>query len=100
MTIKIKVPVKDIEKGDIENKILDKLKNNPTDAYTISGLMIEIFNVKEQDISNKPFSNWKKGQPTLYTKIRLTLEKMLKKEIIKKAKHEKAYVYWWNQNEK
>lgn len=95
MPLKIKVPVSEIQKSDVRNKIEQILQEDSENAYTIMGLMVKGFNVKEQDVLNKPFSQWKKGLPTLYTRVRTTLEKLIREGKVKKAKHEKAFVYWW-----
>lgn len=96
MTIKIKVPVKKVEKSpDVKKVIEDTLKFDPEFAYTISGLMVEKFGFQKTDIDNKPFSRWPKGAPTMYSKIRNTLEKLKEEGKVKSAKDEKAMVYWW-----
>ena len=48
--------------------------------------MVDEFGIKESDIASKPFNLWKKGLPTMYTKIRLTLERSVKEGKVKKQK--------------
>ncbi|MEK6833120.1 MAG: hypothetical protein AABY32_03660 [Nanoarchaeota archaeon] len=93
--MKIKIPVQEIQKEDICSKVENKLKSDKGNAYTISGLMIELFKVKKEDINNKPFSNWKKGLPTMYSRISRCLRRLEGLGKINSRKHEKAFVYWW-----
>ena len=93
--MKIKIPIKDLEKDDIYSKVEETLKNDYENAYTISGIMVQSFGVKQSDIENKPFSSWKKGQPTLYGRVDRTLRRLVKEGKAKCRKHEKAMVYWW-----
>ncbi|MEM3811652.1 MAG: hypothetical protein QXS81_05280 [Candidatus Micrarchaeaceae archaeon] len=90
-----KIPVDQIRENSIEEVVESTLKNDPKNAYTILGLMVEKFGVKESDIASKPFNLWKKGMPTMYTKIRLSLERLVKEGKVKKQKVGKAQVYWW-----
>ena len=57
--------------------------------------MVDVFNVKKEDIDNKSFSSWKKGLPTLYSRIGNCLRKLEKIGKIKSRKHGKAFVYWY-----
>lgn len=95
MTVKIKVPVKDIEKIDIYSQVEEALKRDRDHAYTIGGLMIDVFNVKKEDFENKPFSLWKGNSATLYSRITRCLKRLEKVGKIKSAKHGKAFVYWY-----
>lgn len=95
MSVKIKIPVESVEKEDVCTKVEEALKKDKENAYTISGLMIEVFRVKKDDIENKPFSAWKKGLPTLYSRIGNCLRKLEKTGKVKSRKHEKAFVYWY-----
>ena len=99
MGITIKVPVKDVKgKKDVRKVVEETLREDKNNAYTIMGLMIAKFDVKESDINGKPFSQWKEGHPSLYTKIRIALEKLKKEGRINSTKSGRAYVYWWNEN--
>ena len=95
MTIKIKVPIKELEKMDVYSKVLSTLRDDSNNAYTVSGIMIQSFGVKTKQIENKPFRDWDKGLPSLYTKIRICLDKMKKHGMVNVKKHGKAWVYWW-----
>ena len=90
-----KIPVDQIRENSIEDIVIEALKNDPKNAYTILGLMVDEFGIKESDIASKPFNLWKKGLPTMYTKIRLTLERLVKEGKVKKQKVGKAQLYWW-----
>jgi hypothetical protein len=93
--VKIKVPVKELEKRDTCELVEETLRKDPTNAYTVSGIMIKAFDVKEKDISNKAFRDWPKGFPTLYSRITKCLSKLKKDLMVKSTKHGKAWVYWW-----
>ncbi len=90
-----KIPVDQIREMSIEDTVRETLKNDPKNAYTILGLMVDKFGIKESDIASKPFNQWKKGLPTMYTKIRLALEKLVKEGKVRKQKVGKAQAYWW-----
>lgn len=94
MGLTIKTPIKEInqEKPVIEI-VEEKLKSDKNNAYTISGLMVECFGVKESDI-NQPFRDWKTGQPALYSRIRVALDKLIEEGKVKKGKKGKAIHYW------
>jgi len=95
MGLTIKIPVKEItQERPVIEIIEEKLKSDKGNAYTILGLMIECFNAKERDI-NQPFRNWKRGQPTLYSRIRVALDKLVNQGKVKKAKKGKAMHYWY-----
>lgn len=94
MPFTTKVPIKDVIKPNIMEIVNETLSSDNKNAYTIMGIMLERFGFKEKDIRNKPFSQWPKGAPTIYTKIRHALNKLEKKGMIKSAKYGKARVYW------
>lgn len=81
--------------NSIEDTVRKTLKKDLKNAYTILGLMVDEFGIKESDIASKSFNLWKKGLPTMYTKIRLALEKLVKEGKVKKQKVGKAQLYWW-----
>ena len=85
-----------MEKEDIFDKVISTLKNDPENAYTIAGIMVTTFKVNPKDIKNKPFKDWKEGQPTLYGRIDRCLRRLYREGRIKGRKHEKAMVYWYN----
>lgn len=93
--MKIKVPVKDLKKENVGRMIEEKLKGDIEHAYTITGLLVELFNIKMTDIENKSFRDWPKGIPTKYTKIRLHLEKLVRSGLVEKNMDGRAGVYWW-----
>jgi len=93
----IKTPIQKIEANNVDEKIENALKKatNEGNAYTILGLMIDIFGVKEKDIHNKSFSDWPGDLPTLYSRINRKLNKLNKEKKVEKQKYGKAYHYWW-----
>jgi len=93
--IKIKIPIKELEKESVYPKVEKVLMNDPENAYTTIGIMIVAFRVKEEDIYNKSFSAWKEGLPTLYGRVDRSLRKMVKEGKAKVAKNGRAWVYWW-----
>lgn len=94
--MKIRVAVKDLEREDDCSKVEEALRKDPENAYTISGLMVTVFGVKQEDIHNKSFSAWKKGQPALYARIDRCLRNMAKFKKANCRRHGRAMVYWWN----
>lgn len=94
MSVKIKIPIENVEKEDVCTKVEETLRKDKKNAYTISGIMIETFKVKEVDIENKSFRAWKKGLPALYAKISNCLKRLEKIGKVKSKKDGKAFVYW------
>ena len=93
--MKIKIPVQEVEKEDTCSKVEQRLQGDKGNAYTIGGLMVEVFKVKKEDFENKPFKDWKKGLSGLYSKISNCLRKLEKVGKVKSKKHGKAFVYWY-----
>ena len=100
MSLTIKVPVKEMEREKpVMETVEHKLSSDRGNAYTIAGIMIECFGVKQEDI-DKSFSKWKKGDPTLYSRIRKALDTLTEQGKIKQAKRGMAVHYWWVAKEK
>jgi hypothetical protein len=96
MGLTIKVPVKEVEGKETVCETVEKtLKNDKNNAYTLGGLMVTAFGVKESEILGKSFSQWKKGLPSLYTRVRLCVAKLVKENKAKQIKKGRAMVYWW-----
>lgn len=90
------VSVTEVEKKqDVMSEVAEFLRANPDKAYAIVGIMTHNFGVKEKEIDNKPFSEWAKGQPTLYSGIRRSLDKLIAQKKVKQKKYGRAIVYWW-----
>jgi hypothetical protein len=96
MGLTIKVPVKEIKANrPVCETVEERLKSDPDNGYTVMGLMVECYGVKESDINGVPFNKWKKGQPSLYSRIRTCLERLVKSGKVNKSKVKRAFVYWW-----
>jgi len=93
--ITIKVPLSQLKSEDVLDKIKNHLKKNSKYAYTIAGLMIEIYHYKGEEL-NAPFKDWPKGAPSLYTKIRLALKKLKEEGFVDSKKQGKKVLYWWS----
>ncbi len=97
--MKIKIPIKELEREDVYDKVEEALMKDPENAYTTMGIMVEVFGVKPQEVKNKPFSDWKKGLPTMYGRIDRCLKKLKKEGKVNQKKHGKAWVYWYRKPE-
>ncbi len=96
MGLTIKKSVKDIKANrPVCETVEQKLRLDPDNGYSVMGLMVECFDVRESDINGKPFKSWKKGHPSLYTRIRTCLERLHKAGRVEKSKQERAFLYWW-----
>ncbi len=95
MAVKKKVAVSKIQKNNVYDTVKKTLESDKNNAYTVMGLMIEKFGVKEEELDRKAFFQWKAGHPSLYTRVRTSLEKLRKEGIIEKSKDGRAYVYYW-----
>jgi hypothetical protein len=91
--ITIKVPLNEVQEDSVYDKVLTHLKSNPKFAYTIGGLLVELYGYKAEDL-NAPFKDWPKGAPSQYTRIRLALEKIKKEGRIETKKQGRKVLYW------
>jgi len=97
MKNKGKVPIEKLQEESVLDKVERFLKNNKYYGYSIQRIMIEVFNVDEEDV--KPaFKDMKEGLPTLYSKIRRALELLVKQNKLIKKKYSRAYFYYWKEN--
>ena len=96
MGLTIKIPIKKIEGKSVCDQVEELFKEDNQNAYNVGGIMITKFGVKESEIHNKPFKDWKKGLPTMYSRIRNCLEKMVKGGRANKKKEGRADYYWLN----
>jgi len=92
--ITIKIPKRELETESTYEKVETHLKKNPDYAYTRTGLMVEIYKHKPEDL-NAPFKDWPEGAPSQYTRIRLVLEKLKSEGLIDSKKQGKKFLYWW-----
>jgi len=88
----IKVPISQIG-TDVKDKVLNHLLENPDYAFTIAGLMVEIFRYKAEDL-NASFKDWPKGAPSLYTRIGFALKDVKKSGVVNSKKEGKKFLYW------
>jgi hypothetical protein len=90
------ISVEDVILSEIfEKKIIEFLKSNVGKAYSIQGILVNVFNVKEEDIKGVSFCDMKAGLPTLYSRIRATLKRLVISGNVKMGKSEKAFFYYW-----
>ena len=92
--ITIRIPKRELETNDTYEKVKEELKNNPEYAYTRSGLVVEIYNHKREDL-NASFKDWPEGAPSQYTRVRLSLKKLENEGLIESRKQGKKFLYWW-----
>lgn len=97
MGLTVKVPVKNLlEEKETVREIVEKtLKNDLENAYTLAGLLITSFDVKESEIKGKSFSQWRKGLPARYVKVKSCLGKLVEEKKVNQRKKGRAMVYWW-----
>ena len=94
--ITIKVPLKEIQKESVYDKVKAHLKANPGYGYTISGLLVEIYEYKPQEL-DAPFRDWPKGAPSQYTRVRHALLKMVEEGLVSSTKYRKGFLYSWKE---
>lgn len=94
----MKIPRSQLENGDVYEKVKEHLRRNPKDAFTIGGLIVELFGANAKDL-NAPFKDWPKGLPSLYTRISHALKKLKAEKVIDSKKHGKAYFYFWSEGD-
>lgn len=92
--ITVKVPIDEIQDKPVIDEVKGHLASNPKFAFTISGLLVELYGYKAEAL-NAPFKEWPAGAPSQYTRVRLALEKLKKEGIISAKKQGKKVLYWW-----
>ena len=93
MGLTIKLPVKKLEGKSTCEQVEELLHKDPESAYNVGGIMITFFGAKESEI-NRPFRDWPRKLPTLYSRIRNCLEKMVQEGKVNKKREGKADYYW------
>jgi len=96
--ITIKIPLKNIQKESVYDKVKEHLKKNPSFGYTIGGLLVEIYGYSAEQL-DAPFKDWPEGAPSQYTRVRLALEKMQQGGSVDSIKQGRKYLYWWKSSE-
>jgi hypothetical protein len=92
--ITVKMPLSQLESKTVVQRVREHLQRNVDDGYTISGLLVELYDYSPTEL-NGPFKSWPKGAPSQYTRIRHALEDLKAKKLVQSIKHEKAYFYFW-----
>jgi len=84
------------EDAYIKAKVKLQLENNPLTAYTICGLMIQLFGSREINI-NQPFKDWNEHDLLLYKKIKESVEKLVADGFVNVKIEGKGNRgnYWW-----
>ena len=91
--ITIKVPIEELRDKPVIEEVKGHLESNPKFAFTISGLLVELYGYKAEEL-NAPFKDWPAGAPSQYTRVRLALEKLKKEGAISGKKQGKKVLYW------
>jgi len=94
--ITIRVALKDLDKESVYDKVKNYLNKNTGYGYTISGLLVEIFGYKAEEL-NAPFRDWPKGAPSQYTRVRLALKQMIEEKLVDATKYGKGFLYSWKE---
>lgn len=85
---------------NVPKEVRNFLQKNKENAYTIQGILINLYGIKEKDVRGVSFKNMKKGLPTLYTKVRRTLEKLVEEGKANKKQRGHAIYYYLIKEEK
>jgi hypothetical protein len=96
--ITLRVPLDEVQEDSTFDKVINLLKSNPKYAYTIIGLVVELYKYDPEDL-NASFKDWPKGAPSQYTRVRLALEKLKKEGKIEAKKQGKKGLYWWKSSD-
>jgi hypothetical protein len=91
----VKMAKKDM-RVSVESKVELLLSENPEDAYTINGILIEAFGVDAKDLHG-PWSQWPGKLPTLYGRVRRTLDRLVVAGKVTKAKNGPASFWAWKE---
>jgi hypothetical protein len=91
--IHIKIP-RDALTESVADQVKDFLKKNQTEAYTVMGMMVELFGARPKDM-NGAWATWPKGLSNTYNKVRRSLDQLIKTGLVDKKKKGKAFYYLW-----
>lgn len=95
MALLIKVPVKDLNPEQNVFEIVKRaLRDDPKNAYTVQGIMIEKFGVGEKHLHGK-FEDREQDHNALYSKVSQALKKLVQQGYAGFDKQERAFVYFW-----
>lgn len=94
-----KISIAELQKETVGEKVEIFLKNSEYNAYSVPGIMIELFNINESDIKGVSFKDMKEGLSTLYSKIRRKLDSLVKQNKAVKKKYSRAYFYYWKKDD-
>jgi hypothetical protein len=92
--ITIKIPRKELETVSTYERVKAHLKKHTDYAYTRSGLLVEIYGYNKHAL-NTSFANWPEGAPIQYNRIRLSLKRLEKEDLIQSKKQGRKFLYWW-----
>ena len=89
----MKVAKKDL-RMNVDDKIARFLMEHSEDAYTINGLLVEVYGVEAKDLRG-PWSSWPGKLPTLYGRVRRVLDKLYLTGKLTKGREGKATFWAW-----
>src|SRR5437879_5308358 len=95
--VSIKMKKSDLGKVGVDDEIANFLRKHESDAYTIRGIMYELYNVPTDDMQGS-WSAWPKSLPTLYGRINRGLERLRKAEKISKTRKGPADFWAWKES--
>ena len=92
----MKVAKRDLRMG-VDDKIERFLREHSDDAYTINGLLVEVYGVEAKDLRG-PWAAWPGKLPTLYGRVRRVLDKLYVTGKLTKGREGKATFWAWKGN--
>ncbi len=92
--VTIKMKKADLDSAGPDEEIARFLTKHADDAYTIRGIMHELYEVATADMQDK-WSVWPHGLPSLYSRVNRALERLRKAGKITKTRKGRADFWAW-----
>ncbi len=89
----VKMAKKDLHTS-VESQVEQFLHAKPQDAYTINGILIDLLQVKPENLRG-PWSTWPGKLPTLYGRVRRVLDRLYISGKVTRAKQGRAVFWAW-----
>ncbi len=93
----IKMPREDMFANSPASHVEGFLRAHSKDGYTINGILVEAFGADPEKL-NGPWNRWPATLPTLYGRVRRTLDRLHAAGRLTKTKIGKAVFWAWKED--
>jgi hypothetical protein len=94
----VKIPKNALAAVSTEEKVVSLLRDNPEDAYTVNGILMEGFDVEPENLRGT-WVDWPGKLPTQYAAVRRVLDRLHSQGKVTKKKRGKAIFWAWKEKD-